>query len=329
VTALILILLAQQASPSTSISDGTVKTRKATVSASGALKVDPSGGSTSVTQGTSPWVTNQVSLAIAQGALLGSNTLVFSGCQALSGTPTYTSGTIQGCTMDVNGRLRVAVGTSALPTGAATSTNQTSGLQKTIIRSGTKGLKVPADITSTNLDDQTEALDIFVHGGVLTAVGNQAEGGSAPNPFGVGGLVTGHGQTPPNVAHDALVLWRGDPQGRQYISTNGALGWHCSVSFAKDEQQCLDSSSDIIIVTDIILSNFDARQTINVYYSTAGDCSTKTGQIIAKVKLADYATWSHSFKQDIRLSDGVRLCCDGENSTDYSCDLSGHYIPKP
>lgn len=63
-------------------------------------------------------------LTISQGAALGTNTVAMSGCSVTTAAPSYTTGTIQPCSLDTSGRLRVApTGTLTPDDGTANPTN--------------------------------------------------------------------------------------------------------------------------------------------------------------------------------------------------------------
>lgn len=66
-----------------------------------------------------------------------------------------------------------------LPSGAATSANQTSGAQKAIARSGAKGASAAADVTSTDVDANTQALDVVVKNTIPIAGTIVADQGAA------------------------------------------------------------------------------------------------------------------------------------------------------
>jgi|GEM_PF-2704103 len=275
---------------------------------------------------------NVPALQIAQGTALGSNVGPMCMGSVASAAPSFSSGVLQPLSLTTAGRLRIDASGTVMPigTGAATASNQTNGLQKAITRSGNKGAKVSADITSTNLDDQTEALDIFVHGGWLTVTGNQAEGGSQTEPFQQGGLVVGEDQDFPQLSHNQAINGRYDENGKAFVNTGGSRAFYCALTDASGKTECLDDDSSYdLMVTDVVISNNDTAQIINVFYTSGANCTTESGKVLGAFKLADGAAISHTFGQHRRIpSASNRLCCDGQGSGKFSCAIGGYKVQK-
>lgn len=64
---------------------------------------------------------------------------------------------------DGGGSLTIDATSLPLPTGAATSANQTSGDQKSVVRGGAKGATTAADVTSTAEGSDHQALDVQIY----------------------------------------------------------------------------------------------------------------------------------------------------------------------
>ena len=104
-------------------------------------------------------------LTISQGAALGTNTVAMSGCSVTTAAPSYTTGTIQPCSLDTSGQLRVTASSLPLPTGAANAVAQGS------TTSGQTGELMQGAVTTnapTYTNGQTSPINMGTSGGLRT-----------------------------------------------------------------------------------------------------------------------------------------------------------------
>lgn len=94
-------------------------------------------------------------LTISQGAALGTNTVAMSGCSVTTAAPSYTTGTIQPCSLDTSGRLRVAP--NAVAQGSTTS-GQTGELMQGAVTTN----------APTYTNGQTSPINMGTSGGLRT-----------------------------------------------------------------------------------------------------------------------------------------------------------------
>ena len=116
-----------------------------------------------------------VTIASDQGAVPVSGTF-WQATQPVSGTVTANAGT---------GTFAISAASLPLPTGAAADATLTGGSQKSIVRGGAKGATAAADVTSTSIDADHNALDVSVKGtatisGTVTATQGTAAAATAP-----------------------------------------------------------------------------------------------------------------------------------------------------
>lgn len=114
------------------------------------------------TQGLDVSVKGTVPVSVAAALPITDNngSITVDGTVGISGTVPV-SGTV-----GISGTVPVSAAALPLPSGAAQDSTLTGGAQKAIARGGAKGSTVAADVTSTPVDTNTQALDVSVKGTV-------------------------------------------------------------------------------------------------------------------------------------------------------------------
>lgn len=158
----------------------------------------------------------------------------------------------------------ISVSTLPLPTGASTSAlqttsntlltninnNLTNGTQKAILRSGDKGSTTAQDVTSTNIDTDTQALDINIKGG--STLNDGLANPTVPN-FGAFGMVW----------NSATSLWDRMTKGMQTIANS------LSVSLANNDTPTPRTPSTPAANINVLTGNFGDWVDISNYRSAS------------------------------------------------------------
>ena len=121
----------------------------------------PSGAAIAANQQTNA-ITNTEIRATALPVSLTSTTIT--GSVAVTGGLTDTQ--IRATALPISGTVSISNLNPAIETGLAKDVTLTGGTQKSILRTATKGTTTAGDTTSTNIDVNTQALDVSVKGGV-------------------------------------------------------------------------------------------------------------------------------------------------------------------
>jgi hypothetical protein len=160
----------------------------------------------------------------------------------------------------------------------AKSTQQTDGTQRTIMRGGTKGATTPADVTSSVVDANHQALDVYTWGGGEGG-SQQVEGlaadGATPvgNPVQIGGVDdTNHVQ--------ALLT---DAQGRLVTAAAGTTAIRRGFAFGRT----VLSAVTVVELNETVYTEQASAAQRSIVSSSAADAAAGTGARTVKITYFD------------------------------------------
>jgi hypothetical protein len=192
----------------------------------------------------------------------------------------------------------ISAATLPLPTGAATETtlllqatasNQTSGNQKAILRSGAKGASASADVTSVSVNANIEALHVKVVGGsgstvdsnvnIVDPSGNAIATADGSAPAATRGLMIEGYDSTGAVAHRLAV----DSLGRLIVAPAGSVSSQSGFSFGR----AVLAAVTIVPVFETTYTEQTTNAQRSLVSASANDTSAGTGARTVKITYYD------------------------------------------